>query len=316
MRLLFNDLSIHGQFGNVYEFQTALDSLMNLRNVARLNHVNMCCHRTLLNRSVTSDLTVRSAISELPRDKKLAFQLWWNKEGPYWDDERVHGSDDYVQCKGDVVTDTAVGEAGLSNFRGVECSLVSVVPSNWDFSPIRVQWCPDHLKPVDIEVFNHWEQATLEERLRAVEPFKCWVDLEAVSRARFLRLVFADNAFEPLRAQPFVEGAANRLFSRFEVLEKILCCYDEQGKRTAEGHALYKDHFEGGNAWFSDSSDSEKVEFKQEMMFQGPVGTEGKLSYPWHGKIKSSQLRFHFSWPAQGPDPVYVVYVGPKITKR
>jgi hypothetical protein len=37
---------------------------------------------------------------------------------------------------------------------------------------------------------------------------------------------------------------------------------------------------------------------------------------PWHGKVKIEQMRMHFTFPIQHDRPVYVVYIGPKITKR
>ena len=42
-----------------------------------------------------------------------------------------------------------------------------------------------------------------------------------------------------------------------------------------------------------------------------------KLFCPWHGKVSTRTLRIHFS-PGQirASDPLYVVYVGPKLTKR
>ena len=35
-----------------------------------------------------------------------------------------------------------------------------------------------------------------------------------------------------------------------------------------------------------------------------------------HGKVKTPQIRIHFSWPITASTPLYVVYVGYKITKK
>ena len=32
--------------------------------------------------------------------------------------------------------------------------------------------------------------------------------------------------------------------------------------------------------------------------------------------VRRMTLRLHFSWPIRADEPVYVVYVGPKLTKR
>ena len=37
---------------------------------------------------------------------------------------------------------------------------------------------------------------------------------------------------------------------------------------------------------------------------------------PSHGKVRRGMLRLHYSWSGKAGEPVYVVYVGPKITKR
>ena len=74
------------------------------------------------------------------------------------------------------------------------------------------------------------------------------------------------------------------------------------------------DHFHGEKSWFSDSSDSEKRKFKQDLTFPHPERAQENLFCTWHGKVKTPQYRVHFSW-SFGTDPVYVTYVGPKITK-
>ena len=40
------------------------------------------------------------------------------------------------------------------------------------------------------------------------------------------------------------------------------------------------------------------------------------LPCSWHGKVRSMTLRMHFSWPVQYGKPVYVMYIGQKITRR
>jgi len=52
------------------------------------------------------------------------------------------------------------------------------------------------------------------------------------------------------------------------------------------------------------------------MTFPDPDVQGETLFCSWHGKVKTPQYRIHFSWPVTAASPVYVVYVGPKITKR
>ena len=48
-------------------------------------------------------------------NERCAVMIWLTKAGPFWDDVRRHRGDDWLDCEGEVVTDTAVGEAA---FRG------------------------------------------------------------------------------------------------------------------------------------------------------------------------------------------------------
>jgi hypothetical protein len=40
------------------------------------------------------------------------------------------------------------------------------------------------------------------------------------------------------------------------------------------------------------------------------------LFCPWHGKVKIEQMRMHFTFPIQRDMPLYIAYIGPKLTKR
>lgn len=36
----------------------------------------------------------------------------------------------------------------------------------------------------------------------------------------------------------------------------------------------------------------------------------------WHGKISTSYYRIHFSYPITHDEPLYIAYIGPKLTKQ
>ena len=140
--------------------------------------------------------------------------------------------------------------------------------------------------------------------------------MKTTARTRYPDLTFSPNSFEPLHGHPFYQGAAERVLLRLSVLNEIRNCFDESGTRTSEGHRLYQKHFTGDKAWFSDSSATEKNDFRNELTFPNPSIRGDSLFCPWHGKVKSPQLRIHFSWPVRDVEPLYIVYVGPKLTKR
>ena len=142
-----------------------------------------------------------------------------------------------------------------------------------------------------------------------------WSELEEAAQQRCPNLTFSMDSFQPLSGVPFNRGAAEHLLSRLEILEELKTSIDAEGRRTVRGHEIYQKHFTGDKAWFSDSSDTEKATFQSALLFPHPVESGVQLFCTWHGKVKTPQLRFHFTWPVGPNESLYVVYVGPKITK-
>lgn len=129
-------------------------------------------------------------------------------------------------------------------------------------------------------------------------------------------MTFGNDSFEPLRGFPFIYGVARRILELLDTLHQIINSRDGEGKFSVAGQQLYQDYFVGDMARFSDSSESEKHEFKDALTFQHPEKKEEYLFCTWHGKVKTPQIRIHFPWPPKDNEPLYVMYVGPKITKR
>lgn len=317
MELLFNDLSLDGQFPNFTTFRTAISRVMTMREISRQFGREVICHRNVANARVSQDLTMQQAINCFDKNEQRVLMQWITKLGPFWEDTRVHSPDDYLECKGVVVTDSSIGEAAYGTFHGTSRHLISLAPSLWDFSPLNVTWILSDGVNQNIRIDNYWDVSELESALRSAPALiNSWDQLEEFSRLRFSNLVFSADSFNPLQGLPFADGAARQLLTRFDTLNRFKNCFDGQGQRTAEGQIIYQDHFTGDNAWFSDSSDKEKVEFKKDLTFPHPDVNGETLFCTWHGKVKVQQLRIHFSWPVQAGNPLYVVYVGQKLTKQ
>lgn len=315
MEVLLNDLSLHGQFANVHAFQDAFQAIIDIRNRMAQFERKLYCHRNVAQAQVTHNLTLQQAVWRFDLNKRRAVLGWLTRHGPFWEDDRSHGPDEYLECQGRVVTDTALGEAAFHCFKGSKYQLVSLAPSDWMFTPIPVVWQHDNV--ANIEVPNHWEIGTLESVLRtASSPIQSWEQLASIMLTRCTNLTFTNNSFESLRGHPFVNSAAQRIVELLETLDKYKSCFGAQGQRTAEGQGIYQDHFTGDKAWFTDSSESEKNEFKANLTFNHPDKENETLFCTWHAKIKTPQFRIHFSSPICASDPLYVVYIGPKITKR
>lgn len=312
-----NDLSLHGQFPTVGLFRESIERVMTMRRVAQRFGRALFCHRNMAHAQVTPQIIMPQAIQEFPLNEQRALMSWLNRLGPFWDDVREHGPDDYLEFNGDVVTDSAVGEAAYCGIHGIDRRLVSLVPSAWELSPLTVNWVPDAADPRSVDVINYTTVNDLEAALLASpNPVESWEQLGEVCVARCENLVFSADAFQALQGYPFISAAAQRILVLLETLNRFRSCFDENGERTAEGHRLYQDHFTGDNAWFSDSSDDEKNRFRQDLTFAHPGARGEQLFCTMHGKVKTHQLRIHFSSPITADTPLYIVYIGPKLTRR
>lgn len=322
MDLFVNDLSFHGQFPTTQAFRAAFEVLTAMRAVALRHDRDLYCRRMFASAQPVPGMTMQQALNGLRMDERRAALSWMTRGGPFWDDSdlRRHSPDDYLECNDEIVTESAVGEAAYRAMRRVECGLVSVVPSDWLYSPVEVvlRREAEGLDDKTASVENWWNADTLETRLHdAAPPLASWNALRAAAIGRFPNLTFAGNCFSPLVGHPFSWSAANSFMVLFGILESLSRAFDSAGRRTAEGHRIYRDHFTGDRAWFSDSSDSEKNDFRERLTFPHPDAPGERLFCSRHGKIRhKTPLRLHYWWSEKSGEPVYVVYAGQKLTKR
>jgi hypothetical protein len=314
---LVNDLSVEEQYSGVYDFAQAISQMMGIRNLTRRFGCHLFCHRNLLQAKVTPTMTMYDVVQMLAIDRRRAIMPWLTNHGPFWDDDQHHGSNEYFECNDCVVTDTALGEAAFCRLNGIERGLASFVPSRWEYSPVTVRHRIDDENQETIEVQNFWTSDDLGRFLDAQQPttIRNWQQLEYAARNRFTHLFFSPTAFVYLEGHAFSRAAAQRFLFLFNTLNRLAQCFDERGDRTPEGHEIYQDLFTG-DAYFSDSSDTEKHDFENELTFPHPENPDATLFCPWHGKVQTPQMRVHFSWPVRANETLYIVYVGPKITKR
>lgn len=313
MDLLLNDLSLHRQFSDIKSFREAIRQVMSMRKLINGFGRELYSHRNLLNALVNSSASLHESLLKLPRDEKRAILAWLTRHGPFWEDLAHHESDIFMDHGDEIVTDTAVGEAAYCNSIDIDRRVVSFVPSDWQFSPIAVRI--ESGTVTRVSVINYWDVNKLEDAMRAAEPpVKSWEQLEHVCRRTFRRLSFSGECFGFLSGQPFAPGAAEHILVRLRILNKLVGSVDASGRRNAEGNRIYQEHFTGRNAWFSDSSDTEKNEFKKELTFRGPQGVPTLCA--GHGKVNHPPFRIHFPWPVSPGIRLFIAYIGLKITRR
>ena len=309
MELMLNELSLHGQFNSHGELHEAIGRIMRMRGIARDFSREVYCHSNALNSLAGLGMPLVRMFS---RDQRTAMMQWLTRQGPFWEDAPKHSHDEYFECGTEVVTGSGLAEAAFCSTIGVDRRMVSFAPSEFAYSPIVVTWRKDNRSAAEIPLGNFWDPAALEAELQLAErPLESWRQLEELCRRRFGKLNFAENCFRSLNGQPFGWGVAKGIMSRMDVLNRL----SDAGMGSGEGRQLYEKHFMGDRAWFSDSSDREKREFKQELTFPSPDPDGEALFCTWHGKLNTPPYRIHFDWPFPDGGRIYVVYLGLKITR-
>ena len=320
MGLLVNDLSIHEQFHNLANFKSALSQLMMLRNIAKRSKLEFYSSSAVLNSNPIPNMSMRQAVGNLDSNDQIrAVMNWLNNSGPFLDDFPKHSEDEYLESCDEVVTGKAIGEAAFRILHGVDCGLASFSPSDWCFTPIQVTWHHgiNSLQTQHAEICNCWDKSGLDSYLdKNLILVRTWDDVRKNCTSKFLNLTFSEVCFKPLNGVPFAKSSAERISALLARLNEFTAAIGPDGARNERGNEIYQDYFTGDRAHFTDSSSLEKSEFEHELTFRHPDDPKQKLFCPWHGKESHLNLRIHFSWPVRFGEPVYVVYVGPKITKR
>ena len=294
--------------------------VMKMRQVAQQGGFDVHCHVGFSAMQPLVGKNMQQVVNQhFTKDSRSAV-LGWISRGPFWDgsDSSSHHVTGRFEANSVDVTGCAPAEASHRTHHGADCGLISLIPSEWSRTSILVDWRNrgHGIEDKQITINNWLEPSELKEALQDQRPLGTWEDLETESCSRFLQLDFADECFQELSQVPFSSTLAKKILERFSKLNDFAKERNSLGKLTKLGDQLYRDHFVGARAWFSDSSDREKSMMKDELTFSGPDGQP--TLYPWHGKINhvGNPIRFHFEWPIKTNKKVYIAYIGPKRTKR
>lgn len=319
MDFFVNDVSLHGQFAHAHAFREAFDHVQSCKKILLQYQRRLFVSRQIIDRQVCVGQTFRQAVQATgDRNFIQLVMIWIAKNGPFIEDEQIGDPDEYLSLPhGEVVTDTALGAAAFHQFQGYDAGLVSFAPSNFTYTPVEVHW---HRSDSNIEigeVLNFWEVQALKTHLDRQQAMpQTWREMTHQLPKRFPNLIFLDGFDRYLDGEPFNPYVVERIFVLLDVLNRLKECFDIHGQRTPEGEELMNNYFYRTNARFSDSSESEKNDprWRAAMTFRTPEGNA--IQCFWHGKIKSSQYRIHFTYPIVSDQPLYIVYIGPKLTRK
>jgi hypothetical protein len=315
MDFFLNELSLHSQFENSSGFLTALNAIMACRTaINNAGHI-LYCDKQIAQYAAYDDISFQVTVLTQP-DPTLKSEVlnWLAKSGPFWLDQRTHSADEYFECQEKVVTDRALGEVAFRIATHQQSGSLSFAPSHFMLNPLLVIWkCPP-LEDQSIDVPNFWELAQINALLASLQtPPTTWAAFAAQCRASFLNLVFLESFEQALDGEPFVHAIASRAWELLAMLNRLRGAFDEAGVFTAEGQAILDNYFRRKEAACTDESDTKKIAFRKELTFQKPDGSE--LFCPFHCKIRHRFYRLHHSWPVRVDEPLYIAYLGPKLTK-
>ncbi len=319
MDFFVNDVSLHGQFANPQAFRQSLDLVLLCQRIILRYKCRLLISRTIKNCKVCGNQTLPEAVrATRDRDFIRVVMLWIDRNGPFFQDEQIGSPGEYLALPdGEVVTDIGPGAAAFQQFQGHDTSLISFAPSNFTYTPVEIRWHRNDDDVVSCELLNFWTAQGLDDYLqRKIDLPKTWNEMIDQLPSRFPNLDFLPDLEQYLRSEPFSPYIVERVFVLLGVLNRLKECFDERGQRTQEGEALLDNYFRRANARFSDASESEKNDphLRKMMIFRAPDGRD--IECFWHGKINSPQYRIHFTYPITADQPLYIAYIGPKLTKR
>jgi len=318
LEIFLNDLSLAGQFADPFAFRAALQPLLELRSKRVDLQRTLYCSSTFSTRSATPVHSVREAIVETRDRLYIGIVLrWLSKAGPFWDEDRFPNPDDYFQFEGTDVTDQGLGEVSRRVLGGLDAGAFSFVDEAYNRfkrTPLIVLHGLEEAPLGNVEVCNFWELADIANAVD-LRPTN-WKMMVKKTAERFDLLTFSPTILDYLDGEPFHDGVVNRLFALLEVLQTLAYETQADGSFMAKGLELWQRHTRGDKAWFTDESETNKIEFKSELTFTN-ADTRERYFCTWHGKVKLNQFRIHFQWPRpSGQRHIKVMYIGPKITRK
>ncbi|MBF0550254.1 MAG: hypothetical protein HQK60_06940 [Deltaproteobacteria bacterium] len=329
MEWLVNDLSLDGQFAHPAAVRTALEPLLKLR--MRDNYLlnNLYTSRRLIDRQATATANLREAVKAIKTtnlqeavkvDKNFIKQVlsWLANSHFFWETNSQPDDYDHFEFEGEEVTEQGLGEAARRLLAGRETRSFSFQDiQKFEKTPLSVQHGFSDDPPDQIIIDNDWRIDQLESVLQGVRKIESWPDVQVEIRRRFAEIMFPETVMEKMTPVPFSKALKERIYVLLGVLNRLVQETGPDGKLTPGGMEIWLNRSTGARAWFTDESETNKINFKTELTFVDPANAGKAIFCPWHGKINEGPTRIHFEWPRPpGQRQIKVVYIGPKITKK
>lgn len=237
---------------------------------------------------------------------------WFSKDGFFLPDDACANTEDRFVCyypkgakeESKDITESALSECAFRKIAGEDVGSISLEQSKFSWSPIKVLLSQSDVALIDNDYKLHSLRQRLEELL---PPVSSWPVL--MERIEHLPKVILEPYMKKrLMTNPFSQNVAEGVYTRAKELSEMATATSLE-----QFNELFGKYATGTKARFSDSSPSEKRDFKDALTFF--VDDEQRLC-PYHGKIKIQQYRIHLVDRPTYEKSARVVYIGPKLTKR
>ena len=319
MNFFVNDLSLDRQFPDHLIFRQALEEVMRCHKCAAGYKRALRVPRAIGRRPVSPSLNFRQAVQASGDRNFIILTMGWiDKHGPFIEDELLRSPGEYLDLNdGTVVSEESIGEAAARQFEGLPSGLVSFAPSTFQHTPVEVRWHQDDGNTATCDLSNYWAAQELGRYLEGQRQAPAtWREFIEQLPARFPNLTFFPNLESHLNGETFSPYVVERTFVLLGVLNELKTCFDADGRRTTRGEEVMDNYFRRDRARFSDASEQEKNDprFRAAMTFQDPNGVA--MECFWHGKIQTPPYRIHFNYPIEKDMPLYIAYIGDKLTKK
>ncbi len=312
MEFFFNELSIHNQFQSREDFKNAVNLFRSYREDVAKAGFRLYIHRKIFERPALGN-TFRKGIQMCFSQQQIRTLMnWFSKDGFFLPDDAYADTEDRFICcypkgaekESEDITESALAECAFRKMAGESAGSISLEPSKFSWSPIKVLLSQSD----EVIIDNDYTLLSLRRRLeRLLPPIASWSVL--MDRIECLPNVILEHQVKTkLIINPFSQNVAEGIYTRAKELSEMATATSLE-----QFNELFAQYATGTKARFSDSSPSEKREFKDALTFD--VDDEQRLC-PYHGKVKMQQYRIHLAdRPAYGRT-ARIVYIGHKLTKR
>jgi hypothetical protein len=322
MRWYFNDASLQGQLERDEDLIAVLGGLLRARStvptLGAAFHVTRALPDRLARAGQSLRVTLRGAAY---RDLRSAVLSWFDRTGPFLDDDRQPEVDDYFEFGGLDVTDSGLGEGARRIKATLQAATFSLVGGAVDFSAdalvvdhgLAEDRLGSYLVPNLVSIDTLVEQAQV-----AAPPPRSWAELIRAGRQRYPRLLIPDAVFTnpKLAREPFEDSLAERVDALLKHLNDYMEGRELDGSEGPAARQIVDAFFTGDTVPFSGESATNRREFEAEMTFVDPENAGNRIFAHWHGKIRHRFFRLHFEWPVPPvATTLKVLYLGPKLTK-